>query len=649
MKTTSLVENTLESFTAEDKSNVETTELLEQIDYLINHPINLNTATAKELQQVYLFSDYQIKSLLKYREVNGAIYSIYELQLVSGFSTSFIQNITPLISISPVALDIEKQYSRHLLLLKTEMNVQKERAYSTNKKQSRYLGNPFKYYARYHYIHREKIQMGFTAEKDKGEPFFVSPNKNGFDYYSAFIQLDMDHIIQQINVGDYQIKFGQGLSLWSGMRRGKSSFTTQNQRKYQGVYPYKSTNENLFFRGVAATLSPIKNSELVLFASDKKIDATIDTNNYSITALVATGLHRSLKELDKKHNAKEQAIGGYFAFNTESVKTGISFVYYRFSLPLTHRKKAYYAHHFTGASNYDISFCYKTNINDFVFWGEIARSKSGGIGVLQGVDLQLHSQVRIEAIYRNYAKNYHARYAAAFAERSETRNESGFYLGITIYPFSKWSVKTYYDQYQFSWLTYRAASPIAGHDYFAEISFAPNSNFCVYLRYHQENKPENIESILCERVAEVQKNQYRLHFTINPAVNWQLRNRIEFLYYQKNQQKQTGFLVYQDIIYQSSEIPLRIGVRYAVFDTDSYLSKIYAYENDVLYNYSIPAYYDKGIRFYINVKYQIHQKVTLYFRYAQTHYTHKKTQGRGMSTIKGNNQSDLKLLALIKL
>lgn len=72
-------------------------------------------------------------------------------------------------------------------------------------------------------------------------------------------------------MGDYQIKFGQGVSLWSGTGNKKSAFTTQNARKQKGVKAYKSTDENKFFRGTAITLSPLKNLTMVGFASLKKL------------------------------------------------------------------------------------------------------------------------------------------------------------------------------------------------------------------------------------------------------------------------------------------------------------------------------------------------------------------------------------------
>ena len=39
----------------------------------------------------------------------------------------------------------------------------------------------------------------------------------------------------------------------------------------------------------------------------------------------------------------------------------------------------------------------------------------------------------------------------------------------------------------------------------------------------------------------------------------------------------------------------------AVFETDDYDTRIYAYEPDLLYHFSLPSYYGRGIHYYINI------------------------------------------------
>ena len=70
---------------------------------------------------------------------------------------------------------------------------------------------------------------------------------------------------------------------------------------------------------------------------------------------------------------------------------------------------------------------------------------------------------------------------------------------------------------------------------------------------------------------------------------------------------------------------------------------MYAYENDVLYSYSIPVFYDKGFRYYVNFNYNINNKITIWLRWAQTVYKDKTTIGSGLDEITGNKKSELKM------
>lgn len=58
--------------------------LTENWTYYKSHPLNLNKAKREELADLQLLSDIQINNLLKHREKNGNLISIYELQSIDG-------------------------------------------------------------------------------------------------------------------------------------------------------------------------------------------------------------------------------------------------------------------------------------------------------------------------------------------------------------------------------------------------------------------------------------------------------------------------------------------------------------------------------------------------------------------------------------
>ncbi|MEJ7586251.1 MAG: hypothetical protein WKI04_01690 [Ferruginibacter sp.] len=72
----------------------------------------------------------------------------------------------------------------------------------------------------------------------------------------------------------------------------------------------------------------------------------------------------------------------------------------------------------------------------------------------------------------------------------------------------------------------------------------------------------------------------------------------------------------------------------------------YAYENDVLYSFSIPVFYEKGYRYYVNVNYDLTKKLSVWLRCAQTIYKVQTEIGSGLDEIAGNKKTEVKLQAL---
>ena len=82
------------------------------------------------------------------------------------------------------------------------------------------------------------------------------------------------------------------------------------------------------------------------------------------------------------------------------------------------------------------------------------------------------------------------------------------------------------------------------------------------------------------------------------------------------------------------------NIRLQYFETDGYNSRLYAFESDVLYGYSIPVFYDKGYRYYFNVNYDFSKHLSTWARLAQTYYPDKNTIGSGLDLIKGHTKTE---------
>ena len=202
-------------------------------------------------------------------------------------------------------------------------------------------------------------------------------------------------------------------------------------------------------------------------------------------------------------------------------------------------------------------------------------------------------------------------------------------------------IDAYADFYHFPWLKYRVDAPSSGNDYMIQLTYKPNKQVEIYTRYHTERKAINYNpyDLTLNPVIVKPKQGLRTQFSykLNPIFTF--RSRVELSWFdKKGDASQNGFLTYLDILYKPVLKPFSGNIRLQYFETDGYDSRLYAYEDDVLYSYSIPVFYDKGYRYYINVNYDINKRISVWARFAQTVYPDKNTIGSGLDLINGHHK-----------
>ena len=83
------------------------------------------------------------------------------------------------------------------------------------------------------------------------------------------------------------------------------------------------------------------------------------------------------------------------------------------------------------------------------------------------------------------------------------------------------------------------------------------------------------------------------------------------------------------------------NVRVAYFECTNYDSRIYAFENDLSNSYALPAFYDDGFRYFLNVQYVISKKIHCRLKFSQNIYPNKKDIGTGYDLIKGCKKTQI--------
>ena len=643
-------------------------DMINSLIRLSAQPINLNSAGFDSLKMLFFLSDAQIDNLLDFRKKHGPFTHPTELLLVTGISQQDLSNIKPFIRIGMYTP--EKQSRYHLsqeILARLKMTRPKQAGYKKYsrkaflyekdylaKKQSRFQGPPVGTLLKYKISNQQHWQGGLTLENDPGENYFSKNQKTGFDFLSVHACYTPEKIIHRVIFGDYKLQWGQGLLAWSGYSSGKSTSTLSNEKSGNGIAPYTSTDENRYLRGMAVSLHPTRTITTEIFVSYKKTDGnladldTLSPKTMQTATLYETGYHRNFSECKKKHILKEFTTGLSTRFNHRYFRIGVQLLHYNFSPALTIGKAAYQQYNETGHQRTLVSVDYKTGGYHFYLFGETARSDNGTCATVNGLRYSGIPRFALCALYRHYDKGYHSHYNSGFAEYSNTTNEEGLYLGLESTPFRSLKINAYYDRFRFFSPRYQATIPGNGQEIVGDVTFNRSRWDCSF-RFKHEEKPEddktgeNLQSV--SRI----KQEYRFQFTYSICEQLKSRTRTSYTRYVKKEKHEDGYLLYQDLMYSSLQNNLKAQFRFAYFDTDSYNTRIYAYENNVLYGYSFPALYDRGFRSYLNLNWKPFPLITLYLKAGLTYYPDKSTISSSLTQVNDNKLFDLSFQIRIKL
>lgn len=649
-----------------EESDVDYTTIFEQLSFFYDRPLNLNRANLVELQELSLFTDFQINNLLSHIEENGKLMTLEELQTIEGFDKSTIQFILPFVKVTSNVDSPQLTFNELLkngtnqLFVRYQQIIEEKKGFSdisdsalAEKPNSRYLGNEARIYTRYKYNYGNHLSVGITAEKDPGEDFFNGTQKNGFDFYSAHFFLKNQGKIKQLALGDYQAQFGQGLTFWSGLAFGKSADVMSVKRSAIGLKPYTSVDENLFMRGVGLALK-FDNIEVTTFYSRNKVDANIDYSDstlvqeevLSVTSIQQTGFHRTINELEDKDAITKQTMGGHIAYVTRKLNVGFTGVVNEINAQFNPNLQVYNQFRNTKSEQTNLGIDYNWVYKNFNFFGEYSQSLEAGKAIVSGALINLDSRLALSVLYRNYDRDFTPIASAGIGENSVNENEKGLYFGIVAKPLSKFTISAYYDQFVFPWLKYQINAPSNGYQYLTQLTYKPSKKLEMYVRVKERRKGENTDIDLTEgidyTVYRKQTNyRYNLSYQVSPSIK--LKSRVELINsHLEETPTEVGYLIYQDVIYQALNSPFSFSFRYGIFDTDSYNARIYAYENDVLYAFSIPAYYNRGTRTYLTVRYKIRRGLDVWLRYGLTYYDNVDVISSGLEEIQGNTKSEIK-------
>ena len=669
--TDDIIIDQIERMVDENDDDVDYSELIENYWDICEHKINVNNPDElSQLIELHLVNIFIVDNINSYRKDFGDIMNYEELKFVEGIDEMTFNILKPLICFEKPK-ETEKlkfkdmwKHGKHQAQFQTERCFNKKAGYqdvsdsvlydNPNKK---YLGNPQKLYLRYNFSYRDKIESGFALEKDPGEYLFTPKINDSIkrmigdkaykiiDFASFHFVIHDMRFVKTLALGDYQLAFGQGVTMGSGAAFAASGGSLM--RKTKKIRASKSANESGYLRGGATTLS-YKQLELTIFYSNKKVDANLSVSDsiddeQHVTALQQTGLHRTYGELIDRHAITQQLFGGNISYRGHNFQIGYTIHKTILSSALIPDPRLYNTFYFKGKTlvNQGVDFYYV--LKKWAFYGEAAMSDNKAPAIVFGTTVQPAGYIDITVFYRYYDKKYHNFYSNAFASGSNPRNEKGLYLSTSITFAPKWKLIATADFPQSDWIKTTAYAPSRTQEYNLQINHEINSKslFFIELKYKDKEKNGPSENTYMRELIHDRKMSLRFHITYPVGNNFILKNRVEYIVNKDVPKNGTCYLIYQDILYNPESQPYSFAFRYTLFDSPT--GAVYAYENDVLNSFSIGSFYHKGMRIYLLGKIKLRSRLAINAKIGCTIYSDVNEIGSGLELIEGNVKTDGKL------
>ncbi|MFA5820052.1 MAG: hypothetical protein WC854_12345, partial [Bacteroidales bacterium] len=497
------------------------------------------------------------------------------------------------------------------------------------------LGSTWKILTKYKFT-AGSFSGGFTAEKDPGEKFF-SANPPLPDFLSANLTYIGSGLIRRLIVGDYSARFGQGTNINTGIRTGLSLTAPGYMSASDEIKPYTSTDENNFFRGVAAEFS-YENLGLTLFYSKNYSDATLGSLSGSskdyIENFYLAGIHNTSSLLQKKDAIYELAYGINLSYNFNNVRVGFTWSGDRFSLPVKMTgNDPVDIFDFEGDRNNLYTFSYNGLIKRILLYGEFSTNEYKKYAIIQGLSFRPSDRLTINFIFRNYSAGYISFHGKGPGGGSASGNEQGILGNFTFEAAKHLFISGGCDIQQFQWLKYRCSSPSSAMRQEIRVRFTPTETLTIDASYNYRfSMVDNTEANGIPEQKQIITKSIKGSVRYSPYENLTLGTRIDYKVVDPSGSK--GMLLLQDMVYRFRQLPVTLWFRYCIFQTDDWDSRLYTYENDLLYSFSIPALSGEGSRSYIMAKWEISDNAELRVKYGLTSLIESGTSTKNNKELK---------------
>lgn len=594
-----------------EMSDESMSDMIEYLEYLEAHPIDLNNSNINEIMNVPgmdLSTARKLLSVAKSKTIQN------QNDIVNNLNDLEKNKITKLLSLFKFPNSDEFNID---IRQRIKMRIQESRGFA----EKIYFGNKYKNYTRLKFRDNKSLSGGFVIEKDAGETKLL-------DHYSGYMKYHSLNTKHTVLAGNYNLDFGRGIvfsksSFFSNSSDPSSTFKYNNR----GVIGNTSSSEYGRLSGIYYQFTN-GNKKYHIFGSNTLIDVRLLDND--VTSIDKTGYHRTQTEVDHENKLREIVLGFRIEFQPNIDENfGVNVKYSKYNRSFFNKKPLEFPYAFTGNKNALLSFDYNKYIGSSNLFADIGLNEGRGIGAVLGYKMSYRA-FDYGVHIRSYSGEFYSTNGNPYQSNSSNKlNESGLYLYMQ---------KNITKQFKVNLLT-----DISNDKKRNSSSHFPDNNYRNVLNANYSSKKFDLWFQYKNRNEFIKNEGSNYSKFLNNTLKVQLKSylvnnlesvsKIDFI-----KRIKSGYSVTQKFKSTIRQSAFYLGGTY--FNTPD--NSQYIYENDLNGVFTINQFKGKGHRGFFIIRANTN-KLKISVKYGFTKYYDRDQISSGYNLIKGNKVSDVSL------
>lgn len=593
-------------------------EQCEEQQELLFYPIKLNRATQIQLESCGLFTPFQARSILQYREAYGDLLSVYELASLPCFrikqleEQSIYMTVDKAIPINPV----KHQGSKILFYA--------GRTFSNSEKQVDHPGSIWKTSLRLKKGLGRRMSVGLAYAKDAGEKGLWGYRP---EHLCGYLEWKGKRILEQLIFGTYRLNNGMGLTQGAGLMHAPPGIHSR-PLLLSSLKPYAGAGESINHQGLACKLN-LGMIKAVLWSSFQTVDLSLqkapspDEKTDWAGFIREGGYHRSPTELSGRNLAYLGSAGIQVMVNLDRLTLGVQYAPEINGLTGKGKDSLQY---FEGPSlHHATSLQAQWKLNKLELYGEFAPGAKKTGAFLAGSRFFFNDFLSGTLQFHWYGASHRATFASAYASGSHIENEMGMLLFIHAEPFRRIRADMAMELFEYPAPRTLVKVPSSGFRFSLTLQNGSVEQIQWRLRLvntKRQKTPSSYDGPGIRPLSNYANNRIdgRVVYGPHPRLAWQSRLVISFTPGTK------AGLAHAALQHLSVQVhkSLKFTGQFVIYHVPSWDNRIYIHEPSLYQQFRFPVLYGTGNKISMLTSVKPGKRITLEARVSVVHESEKR-------------------------